>query len=128
MEYQIIKATPEIGQIEVLYKEGEKVYGVYAIDVPVVDGSFLTGDSLHEEIMHRAPTWATQREQEVATATGFDQITTLVQELPVQTPTSEQQANAEMWAQVEFEKKVAKALVKFGLLETNPTEIAVTQL
>lgn len=128
MDYQIIKATPEIGQIEVLYKEGEKVYGVYAIDVPIVDGSFLTGDILHEEIMHRAPTWATQREQEVATATGFDQIIALVQELPVQTSTSEQQANAEMWAQVEFEKKTAKALIKFGLLDSDPTEIGVTAL
>jgi hypothetical protein len=128
MDYQIIRATPEIGQIEVLYKEGEKPMGVYAIDVPVVDGAFLTGDALHEEIMHRAPTWATQREQEVATATGFDQITALVQELPVEEPTTEQQANAAMWEQVQFEKRTAKALVKFGVLETDPTEIGVTQL
>lgn len=128
MEYQIIRATPEIGQIEVLYKESEKVYGVYAIDVPVVEGAFLTGDALHNEIMHRAPTWATQREQEVATATGFDQISALVQAVPADAATTEQQANAAMWAQVDFEKKTAKALVKFGLLASDPTEITVTQL
>lgn len=128
MDYQIIRATPEIGQIEVLYKDGEKLLGVYAIDVPVVDGAFLTGDALHEEIMHRAPTWATQREQEVTAATGFDQIVALVEELPIGEPTTEQQANAAMWAQVEFEKKLAKALIKFGLLASDPTAIEVTQL
>lgn len=128
MEYQIIRATPEIGQIEVLYKEGVKPLGVYAIDVPVVDGAFLTGDALHAEIMHRAPTWATVREQEVAAATGFDQIAALVQELPAEEPTTEMQANAAMWEQVAYEKKLAKALVKFGLLATDPTEIGVTQL
>jgi hypothetical protein len=128
MEYQIVRATPESGQIEVLYKEGEKLLGVYAIDVPVVDGAFLTGDALHEEIMHRAPTWATQREQEVATAVGFDQIVALVQPLPRNEPDSEAAANRAMWEQVEFEKKIAKALVKFGVLKTDPTEIGVTHL
>ena len=128
MEYQIIRATPEIGQIEVLYKEGDKPVGVYAIDVPVMDGAFLTGDALHAEIMHRAPTWVNQREQEVATATGFDQIVSLVQPLEQEQPTSEQQANAEMWAQQAYEQKLAKALVKFGVLASDPTEIGVTQL
>ena len=128
MDYQIIRATPEIGQIEVLYKDGNKPVGAYAIDVPVVDGAFLTGDALHNEIMHRAPTWATQREQEVASATGFDQIVALVQPLPVDEQTSEQQANAAMWAQVEYEKRLAKALVKFGVLSSDPTEITVTEL
>lgn len=128
MDYQIVKATPEIGQIEVLYKDGDKPLGVFAIDVPVVDGAFLTGEALHEEIMHRAPTWMTQREQEVQTAAGFDAIAALVQPIQVDEATSEQQANAAMWAQVEFEKKVAKALVKFGVLQSDPTAIESTQL
>jgi len=128
MDYQIIRATPEIGQIEVLYKEGGKPVGAYAIDVPVVDGAFLTGDALHEEIMHRAPVWVNQREQEVATATGFDQIISLVQPLEQDQPTSEQQANIQMWAQQEYEKKLAAALVKFGVLAEDPTKINTTQL
>jgi hypothetical protein len=128
MEYQIIRATPEIGQIEVLYKKGDKPMGAYAIDVPVVDGAFLTGDALHEEIMHRAPTWVNQRAQEVATATGFEQIVALVQPMPVNEPTSEQQANEAMWAQIEFDRKAAKSLVRFGLLASDPTEIPVTGL
>ena len=45
------------------------------------------------------------------------------------TPTSEQElANHKMWEQVQFEKRVAKALVKFGVLQSDPTEIAVSQL
>jgi hypothetical protein len=128
MDYQIIRATPEIGQIEVLYKEGDKSVAAYAIDVPVVDGAFLTGDALHNEIMHRAPTWVSQREQEVATATGFDQISALVQPLPVEEAPSEQQANAAMWAQQEYEQKLAAALVKFGVLSENPTIIGTTTL
>jgi hypothetical protein len=37
-------------------------------------------------------------------------------------------ANADMWAQVTFEKNVAKALVKIGVLDTDPTEVPVTGL
>lgn len=128
MDYQIIRATPEAGQIEVLYKDDGKPVGVYAIDVPVVDGAFLTGDALHNEIMHRAPLWVGQREREIKSASGFDSIVALVQPLELEDLTSEAQANAEMWAQQAYEQKLAKALVKFGLLETDPTGIGVTQL
>ena len=40
----------------------------------------------------------------------------------------QERLNVEMWAQVEFEKKLATALVKFGVLATDPTTIAVSQL
>jgi hypothetical protein len=36
--------------------------------------------------------------------------------------------NREMWAQAEFEKQVAKVLVKFGVLQSDPTDIPVTTL
>jgi hypothetical protein len=36
--------------------------------------------------------------------------------------------NAQMWAKIEFEKSVAKALVKFGLLDADPTTIPVQTL
>lgn len=127
MEYQIISATPETGQIEVLYKEGDTPVGAYSIDVPVVDGAFLTGQALHDEIMHRAPTWLIQREQEVRTATGFEQIEALVKPMTVKTD-AEAEANQRMWARVDFEQKVAAALVKFGVLQSDPTTIEVTKL
>lgn len=40
----------------------------------------------------------------------------------------EARLNADMWAQLEFEKQVASALVKFGILAVNPTDIPVAEL
>lgn len=79
MEYKIINATPGTGQIEVLYTHNGKNVSVYAIDVPVVDGVFLTGEALEAEILSRAPTWIIQREQEVKAASGFEQIASRVE-------------------------------------------------
>lgn len=36
--------------------------------------------------------------------------------------------NREMWDQVQYERKLAKALIKFGLLTEDPTKIQVTHL
>lgn len=132
MEYKIIRATREIGQIEVMYsKDGEPV-GTFAIDVPVFNNIFMTGDALHAEILNRAPVWVHNRKAEVANATGFELIEALVQPIDGVRKTPEEiaqeQANREMWAKVEFEKQVAEALVKWGVLQSNPTTMGVTQL
>jgi hypothetical protein len=85
MDYRIISANATIGQIQVTYSnEGEDI-ATYAIDVPVVDGAFLTGDALAAEIQLRAPVWLLERKAEVSTAIGFDEISALV-EPPVVTP------------------------------------------
>lgn len=131
MDYQIISANADIGQIEVLYKQDGINLATYAIDVPIVNGSFLTVAELDAEIQHRAPTWINARKQELASATGFDEIVALV--LPITQSNTSQNTNdsAEniaMWEQVEFEKKVAAALVKFNVLAVDPTTIAVSTL
>ena len=36
--------------------------------------------------------------------------------------------NSEMWKQIEFDKSIAAALVRFGLLPSDPTTIGVTTL
>lgn len=128
MDYRIIKATPETGQIEVTYTNQGVDVATYAIDIPVVDGAFLTGEALDTEIRHRSPTWLITREEEVATATGFEDIMALVTPLPKNEPDPDAAANAAMWEQVELEKKIAKALVKFGVLNEDPTTIDVTKL
>ena len=129
MEYSIISADKKIGQIQVAYKNtSNKVVGIYAIDVPIVDGVFLIGDALHQEILHRAPTWATTREQEVHAATGFGEIEALVQPLSTTEIDAETEANAHMWYQFKYEQRLAEALVKFGLLEADPTSIPVGKL
>lgn len=126
IDYKITRAVANIGQIEVTYFHEGTLLGVFAIDVPVENGAFLSGEALHVEIMHRAPTWLINRQAEVTTATGFD----LIQVEAVETPliSDDAQANAAMWEQVEFEKRIAKALVKFGVLASNPTAIDVAVL
>ena len=130
MDYRITKATPEIGQIEVTYTYNGRALATYAIDVPIVEGAFITGDALESEIQHRAPTWLVEREQAIATAAGFEQITARVQEFPVapQELDPEAIANAQMWEQIQFEKRVAQALVKFELLAEDPTAIPSASL
>lgn len=132
MDYKIIRATREIGQIEVQYsKDGEPV-GTFAIDVPVFNNIFMTGDALHTEILNRAPVWVHNRKAEVKNATGFELIEALVQAptRPNQTPeeAAQEQANAAMWQQVEHEKQIAAMLVKWGVLQSDPTTIDVTKL
>ncbi len=131
MEYQIISANAETGQIEVLYKQNGIDLASYAIDVPIVNGSFLTVTELDAEIQHRAPTWLNERKQELSNATGFDEISALV--IPILNSTTTENVNAgninmAMWEQIEFEKKVAAALVKFKVITVDPTAIAVTNL
>lgn len=128
MDYVITRAISEIGQIEVTYMHEGRPVATYAVDVPVVDGAFITGDALDAEIRHRAPTWLVEREHQVKTATGFEQIAALVQEVPPPPVDPEAQANSQMWAQIQFEKQVAKALMKFGVLQSDPTQIQTTML
>ena len=90
MDYRIIAADATIGQIQVMYSNAGEDIAAYAIDVPVVNGAFLTGDALAAEIQRRAPVWLLERKTEVAVATGFDQINALVQAPPA-APTSTSQ-------------------------------------
>ena len=131
MEYQIIRATPETGQIEVLYKQNGADVAVFAIDVPIIGGVFISGEALDIEIQHRAPVWIEVRKQELAAARGFDEITRLVKSLDAPSNlvhAADVKANVDMWEQVTFEQKLCKALIKFKLLESDPTTIFLTKL
>lgn len=85
MEYKIISADETIGQIQVTYYSGDEALATYAIDVPVVNGHYITGEALDTEIMSRAPVWLLQRKQEVSAAANFASISSLV--TPVAAPT-----------------------------------------
>lgn len=127
MKYRITSANPENGQIEVAYEKDGLTIGIYAIDVPIVEGVFLTGEPLDAEILQRAPVWISTRKDEVAKASGFENIVAMVTHAPA--PRDEEaQENVEMWKQVEFEQKIAKVLVKLGVLAADPTTIQLTRL
>lgn len=131
MDYKIINARKSVGQIDVAYLQDGKTVAVYTMDVPIIDGAYLTPEQLTEEIQHRAPVFIAERALQNATATGFELLEALVEEQPPRVLSLEEEetlANAKMWEQVEFEKKLAAALLKFGLLESDPTTIEVSKL
>ena len=78
MDYRIISAVAETGQIVVEYSDGGSVVSTFAIDVPIVNGQFVTGQTLEAEIQLRAPTWIVSRKAAVASATNFNEIQALV--------------------------------------------------
>ena len=128
MEFTIVKAHADIGQIEVAYTCDGKNLGVVTIDVPIIDGAFISGSVLNAEIRSRAPTWLDTRKEEVSTAAGFDQIEASVSTAPIFTGRTEAMNHADMWAQVAYEKKLVVALIKFGVLQTDPTSVEITVL
>jgi len=83
MDYRITAADAALGQIEVTYlKDGVSV-AAYTIDVPIVDGQYITGDALAQEIMRRAPLWLVERQQAANAAPNFANIQALVQSVAV---------------------------------------------
>lgn len=72
------------------------------------------------------PNWLETQKQLLAVEVNTSGTISVPTSSPV--PTEEELANAEMWDQIAFEKKVAKCLVKFGVLQTDPTDIEVTKL
>jgi hypothetical protein len=78
MEYKIVSANAEIGQIQVAYSEDGVALASYAIDVPIIAGAYATGDVLEAEILARAPTWLVNRRAAAQTASGFEDILALV--------------------------------------------------
>jgi hypothetical protein len=129
MDYQIISSNKTTGQIQVAYKDNVgAIVATYSIDVPIVDGKFITGDQLHQEIIHRAPTWAITRKMDVENASNFDEIETLVQKIDPPKSTENQLKSMDMLRKIQFEKEVVDVLVQHGLMSINPTIIEVTKL
>jgi hypothetical protein len=129
MEYKIVNFYPEEGKLEVFYSD--KLSNLF-VDVPInSDGLFITGQELHEYIKGFIPTWHLERLEKLQEGvSNVNEIANLVEVMPSaqdsNIATEEVTKNAEMWREVQFEQSVAKALVKFGVLESDPTAIPVT--
>lgn len=135
MDYRIISADATIGQIQITYVKDGVDIATYAYDVPIENGAFITGERLDAEIRKNAPTWVTERSEQVKNAINFDLIQDLVQApRKVETPadlsdlTPEQRANQLMWDDFGFEQRVCNVLTKYNLMASNPTYIDVTKL
>jgi hypothetical protein len=133
MDYVIKEFNKATGQLLVEFAVGMHPL---AIDVPIKDGLFITGSELEEYIQGFIPTWYLERQQllnaGVGNASELEQLVSVQPEIDlpvVLSPEQEQEAkDSAMWAQQKFESDVAKVLVKFGVLDVDPTKIPVNQV
>jgi hypothetical protein len=130
--YKVLEFNKNSGQLIIEFATGLQPI---TIDVPIKDGLFITGTELETYIQGFIPVWYLERQTQLNTGiANADVLEQLVSEttevaLPtVLTPEQQQQKeNEAMWAQVRFESSIAKVLVKFGVLNTDPTAISVSE-
>jgi hypothetical protein len=132
MNYKIINFLATEGKVEVEYDINQ---ASLFIDVPLNEsGLFITGQELDTFIQGFIPVWHLERLEKLKNGVNnANDLLRLVQQSDK--PVIEQSntnvvmnSNIEMWSEVEFDKQVAARLVKFGVLETDPTSIANTTL
>lgn len=131
--YKIINFDKTIGSIVVEFAPD---MAPVAIDLPIgEDGNYITGSALDEYVQGFIPTWFIERKAKIAAGIPNEaEIEALVQApAPVVVEadlTTEHEINGTTKAFMEYEaeKMIAKALVKWGVLNQDPTEIASTTL
>jgi len=79
MDYKITAVNTAIGQLTIMFVDsaGAEV-ATYAVDVPIVDGLFVTGIDLEREIQQRAPVWLLERTQSISTVSNLAHLESLV--------------------------------------------------
>jgi hypothetical protein len=124
--YTITRVDSSLKTMEVVYSsEGRQTMHVGA-RLP------YEGESLETIIDMHAPVafWREQTKNVVVPEVGLQG--TILNEAPKPITELEEQINvnnnAEMWEYLKFEKDVAKALVKFGVLQEDPTVIPTAEL
>jgi len=131
--YKILSFDKNTGSLVVQFAENMAPLN---IDVPLTnDGLFIVGEELEQYIQGFIPTWHIERLEKlkngIANVSDIESLVSPTEEvvLPVVPELSvEEQANAKMWFDLEEEKRVARVLVKFGLLKEDPTIIPSTIL
>jgi hypothetical protein len=133
MAYKIVGFNETSGSFSVKFAENMQPF---AIDVPLnAEGLYITGQELEQYIEGFAPTDFINRNSQIAAGiANASDIRALVVEDTQQTEelpmvlTPEEIANQQMWRDIQFKKAVAKVLIDFGVLATDPTEIPVSSL
>jgi hypothetical protein len=123
--YKVIDFKQNSGQLIIEFAEG---MAPLAIDIPIRDGLFITGEELNTYIQGFIPTWHIERVAQlnagVANASELQSLVveTAAVEIPNMTEELEQlRANAEAVAETNFQQRVAKALINLGVLDSDPT-------
>lgn len=131
--YKIIGFDESVG---VLIIQFDPTMAPLTVDVPLDEnGHYIVGEALDAHIQGFIPVWHLERVARIASGIpNVDTIKALVEEPEIVVQPSnddgsaEALANAAMWGEHMQEKAIAKALVKFGVLESDPTEVSVTSL
>lgn len=129
--YKVLSFNENTGQLVIEFAQG---MAPLSVDVPIENGLYITGEALDNYVKGFIPTWHLERQAQInAGVANADTLKALVEQTAeVQIPTAltpeqeQAEANAKMWAELKFEQDVAKALVKFGVLESDPTQIPVS--
>jgi hypothetical protein len=133
MTYKIIQFNEGQGQIIV---EHDPRFSAFAVDLPIDDnGLYITGEALDNYIKGFIPhDYVTRIDKINAGVSNAHEIAALVTPLPIpaeQVDTTQNNyspSNIAMWSEVEFQKNVGDALVKLGVLSSNPANIKTTAL
>jgi uncharacterized membrane protein YfbV (UPF0208 family) len=130
--YKVLDFNESSGQLTIEFAQGT---APISVDVPIKDGLYVTGEELDTYIQGFIPTWYIERQaqinQGVANAQELkalaEQTTSVA--IPTVLTAEQQQAldNKKMWEAVDFERDVAKVLIKFGVLTSDPTIIPVSE-
>lgn len=126
MDYVINSFDETTGQLTVTF--GGSL--TYAVDIPLDEnGLYIVGEQLDAYIQGFAPVQFIERKNKIAAGiANVDAIKAIAPNAPSPhvTLTQEEIDNQKMWADYEYESKLAKALIKFGLLQSDPTTIPVS--
>lgn len=132
-DYKVLEFNEATGQLVIEYAIG---MAPISIDVPIKNGLYITGEELNSYVQGFIPTWHLERQAQInAGVANAEELKVLVEQtaevaVPTTLTPEQQQAaeRAKMWSELQFEKDVAKVLVKFGVLQTDPTIIPVQTL
>jgi hypothetical protein len=120
VSYRVISVNQDANCMEVEFSADGHEAVLVGVRIPLED------EDVNQVIQSFVPTgiWFPRTTTLASVEAGFAGVVAVTS--PSQAVLTAEQAA--MWAQVNFEKQLAKALVKFGLLESDPTIVEVTQL
>ena len=123
-KYEVVAVDEAANCMEVRYESTGHAPQNIGCRLPFV------GETLEGVIDMYAPIsfWGEQQRTTVPVAVGTRGSNTAVMAPLTAEAQAQQAANAAMWAQIDFEKKVAAVLVKFNVLAVDPTTIGVSKL
>lgn len=129
--YKIISFDKSSGAIAVSFDD--KMAPI-SIDVPLDEnGLYITGDELDTYIQGFIPTWHLDRVNRIAAGvpneSDIEALVTpvVVEELALQ-DVKQIDDGLRMWQEFEAEKQIARVLLKFGVIQEDPTKIPVATL